>query len=168
LLDKFNIFPKINEASDKDFYVNMPSGNDFIQTCNEFWWVCPYVAKGLWRDEILFALGALENMIRPVLMRMLGWYVGTNHNFSVSVGKFNKYLNRYIENEIWEKLLSTYTTADKESIWNALFNMCELFSTIAKYIGYSLSYDYSYIDENNVISFIKHIKFLAKDATEIY
>ncbi len=168
LLDKNNIFPKINEATDKDFYVQKPTAYEFSQTCNEFWWVCPYVAKGLWREELLFALGSLNNMARPVLMRMLDWYVGVNNDFLISTGKFSKYLSKYLSHDMWETLLLTYANADTENIWEALFHMCALFSKIAVNVSIKLSYDYNYEDENNVINFLKHIKNLPKDAADIY
>ena len=168
LLDKNNIFPQIDNASDTDFHIKKPNELEFSQTCFAFWCTCPYVAKGLWREQALFALGAIEKTLRPCLMKMLDWYVGVNNNFSVTTGKHYKYINRYLEQDIWETLISTYTNADIESIWNSMFTMSSLFGKIATSVADSLSFKYNKLDEDNVVNFIKHINNLPKDATAIF
>ena len=101
-------------------------------------------------------------------MKMLDWYVGTNNNFSITTGKHYKYINRYLEQDIWETLISTYTNADIESIWNSMFTMCSLFGKVATSVADSLSFKYNKLDEDNVVNFIKHINNLPKDATAIF
>ena len=87
LLDKKNLFPKINEASDKDFHVKKPTISEFSKTCFIFWCTCLDVAKGLWREELLYAFGKIEKNVRPDLLKMLDWYVGVKNDFAVSTGK---------------------------------------------------------------------------------
>ncbi|ASK63768.1 hypothetical protein CFK37_17190 [Virgibacillus phasianinus] len=65
----------------------------------KFWWVSTYVAKALWREEQSYAKFAMEVPVRNMLLRMLEWYVGTNTDFAVSVGKSGKLLNQYLDEE---------------------------------------------------------------------
>ena len=167
LLDKENLFPQVSEASDKDFHIKKPTPTEFAQTCFIFWCTCLDVAKGLWREEVLYALGKVEKNVRPDLMRMLDWYVGINNNFSVSTGKNYRYLNKYLCDDIWSALISTYTSADSESLWKSLFTMCELFCKISDFVAIGLSYDSDRDCEQNVLKYINHIKNLPKDAKEI-
>ena len=168
LLDKNKIFPEKKEATDKDFHILKPTDLEFSNTCDEFWWVCPYVAKGLWREETLFALGALEEMVRPVLMRMLNYYIGIKTDFAISTGKFNKFLYKYLDEDIYEELLLTYTDAKSENIWSALFRICKLFIKISGIVSIELSYNFNKVYEQNVMNFVKHIKKLPKNTKDIY
>src|SRR5579863_10205105 len=64
LLDKDNLFPHLQPASDSDYLIKQPSEKEFTDCCNEFWWVCTYVAKGLCRSEITYAKEMLEIPVR--------------------------------------------------------------------------------------------------------
>ena len=77
----------------------------FDDCCNEFWWVSPYVAKGLWRQELTYAKAMLDEYVREQLMKMLVWYVGVQTGFSQCPGKLGKYLERFLEPELWQLLL---------------------------------------------------------------
>jgi len=162
LLDKNNLFTKIDEASDKDFHIKKPTELEFLKTCFTFWCTCPDVAKGLWRGQILYALGKVEKTLRPDLMKMLDWYIGVNTDFSISTGKNYKYFDKYLSEDIWESLISTYTKADIKSIWKSLFITCELFGKIAVSVADSLSFKYNKSDEVNALGYIKHIRSLPK------
>ena len=56
LLDKHGIFPKHYAPNDKILHIKKPSEKEFLVCCNEFWWVSTYIAKGLWRNQIIYAL----------------------------------------------------------------------------------------------------------------
>lgn len=168
LLNKDGIVEPFPPSSDKDYYAKKPTKKEFEDCCNEFWWVSPYVAKGLWREEILYAKVTLEKYIRNMLNKMVEWYVGVNTNYSVSIGKAGKYLNKYLEPEIWEELLQTYPNAEYESIWQAHFKMCDLFRKLATRVAEKLDFEYNYQDDKNVMAHLKHVKNLPKDAKEMY
>ena len=55
LLDKDGIIEPFPPPSEADYLPAPPTAEGFADCCNEFWWVCPYVAKGLWREEIVYA-----------------------------------------------------------------------------------------------------------------
>ena len=46
LLDKDGRFEPFAPPSDRDYLPQPPTAKAFADCCNEFWWVCPYVAKG--------------------------------------------------------------------------------------------------------------------------
>lgn len=39
----------------------------YFSECNNFWWVAPYCAKGLWRKEILYSIDVMNNYVRDGL-----------------------------------------------------------------------------------------------------
>jgi len=81
LLDKDGIIGALPPANDSDYLPKPPTAKQFGDCCNEFWWVCPYVAKGLWREEIAYAKFMLDQFVRDQLMKMLTWYIGVKTEF---------------------------------------------------------------------------------------
>ncbi len=111
LLDKDGLFPSLEPPSDRDYRVRPPTAKAYFDCTNEFWWVCPYAAKGLWRKEFTYARQMLDAYVREQLMKMLNWYVGVKTGFSCSPGKMGKYLQRYLEPELWGMLLKPMPAA---------------------------------------------------------
>jgi len=164
LLDKDNGLLDLPPATDVDYWAKRPSAEFFADCCNEFWWVSTYVAKGMWRKEILYAIDHLQLYVRPMLMKMLEWHVGTQTHFSLSVGKNGKYLERYLSRERWELLMATYPKADYEQIWNSLFAMGELFRTTATEVADHLGYNYPLEEDRQVTAYLHQVKSLPSDA----
>src|SRR6266498_4307991 len=127
LLDKDGLVEPFPAPSESDYLPIPPTAKLFADCCNEFWWVCPYVAKGLWREEITYAKNILDVAAREQLMKMLVWQIGVKTHFLKSPGKHGKYIQRYLDLEIWELLLKTYADAHYDRTWDALLTMCELF-----------------------------------------
>ena len=168
LLDKDRILPELPPANDSDYLPQPPTLKQFADCCNEFWWVCPYVAKGLWRNEITYANGMLEQALRIELMKMITWYVGVNTSYSKNPGKLGKYLDRYLEPELWKMLVDTYADADYTYTWQALFIMSDLFRIVARKVGEHFDYDYPASDDSRVSAHLRHIKSLSRNAREMY
>lgn len=167
LLDKENMF-SVPEATDEDYRVKKPAKEQFLCTCNEFWWCLDNVAKGLWRQEIPYVQDMLNFCVRPQLQKVLSWKIGTETDFAVSVGKSGKYMYRYLPEAEWKRYLSTYCGAEVEACWNAVFCMCDLFEKTAVFVGEKLGYDYNDLEEDNCRNFLQHVRKLPGDAEKIY
>jgi len=157
LLDKDHIFPKLPSPTDEDYWVKKPSQQVFNDCTNEFWWVSTYVAKGLWRNEILYAMDHLQ-IIRSMLLKMLEWKVGIETNFTVSIGKNGKYLERYLEKDIWNTLLNTYPKGNIDNIWDALLTMTNLFEELTLEVANQLQFNYSFTEVKKVQAYLKHVQ----------
>lgn len=149
LLDKDKVLPEIPQATDEDHWVKRPGEKEYLNCCNEFWWMQNSIGKGIWRGEITYAMDMLNLHARPELMKMLTWYVGVNRNFSCSVGKCGKYLDKYVTQEEYQRLMETYPGAKEEAIWNSVWVMCDLFDEIARKVGDGLGYDYNKKEAHN-------------------
>ncbi|BAM46376.1 aminoglycoside 6-adenylyltransferase [Amphibacillus xylanus] len=165
LLDKDEIFPELPEPTDQDYWVKQPTSQKYLDCCNEFWWITTYIAKGLWRREILYALDHLNRYGRPMLYQMLEWQVGIETDFSVSIGKSEKYLERYLEAGNWERLLTTFPNASYESVWQALFNLIDLFRDTATCVANHFEYQYPKDWDQNISTYLSQIKKLPHTAT---
>lgn len=167
LLDKDNCLPTVPTSSDKNYWVQKPSFEQYKCTCTEFWWCLNNVAKGLWREEIPYVHDMLNFVVRKQLEKMLSWKVGIETNFSVSVGKSAKYMNKWLSSTEWEKYLQTYCTADTDSTWQAVETMCYLFTETAQWVAKELNFEFDNTEATNGIYFLNKVKTLPKDALEI-
>ena len=168
LLDKDGLFNWIPPSSDRDGIPTPPTAKAFGDCCNEFWWCSPYVAKGLWREEILYARYMLDEVVRTQLMKMLTWYIGVRTGFTTNPGKMGKYFRKNLEPELWEQLLKTYADADYDHTWEALFRMGELFRKLAMPVGDHFGFEYPLGDDQRVSAHLRHVRQLSKDAKEMY
>lgn len=168
LLDKDGSIEPFPPPHEGDYLPQPPSALQFFDRCNEFWWVSPYVAKALWRDEILYAKQLLDGTLREQLMACLVWYVGTKTEFAVSTGKAGKHFKHYLDPAQWELLLRSYSDADGERTWEGLLAMRELFHTVGVAIADFYGYEYPHRDDARVTAYLHHIRRLDKAAAEIY
>ena len=168
LLDKDGIIEPFPPPNDRDYLPQPPTGKSFADCCNEFWWVSTYVAKGLWREEITYAKAMQDQVVRPMLMKMLNWYIGIQTGFSVSPGKYGKYFKRYLEPELWDQLMATYADADYDHNWDSLAQMCQLFRETSGFVSQHFGFDYPHEDDQKVSAHLEHVRTLPKDAQEMY
>jgi aminoglycoside 6-adenylyltransferase len=168
LLDKDGLFADVPPTSDADYLVKPPTAKQYDDCTNEFWWVSPYASKGLWRQEFTYARHMMDEYVREQLMKMLSWYVGVKTGFKVSTGKGGKYLEKYLEPELWQLLLKTFASPSYEDSWQALFAMTELFRITARKVAQHFGYRYPQGDDERVSAHLRHVKELPRDAMEMY
>lgn len=168
LLDKEHILPEIPEASDEDYHVKRPTQAQFQACANEFWWCSNNLAKGLWREEILYVQDMANFVVRKQLEKMLAWKVGIQTDFQVSVGKSAKYLYRWLDAEEYQRYLDTYFGGKVEEAWEAVLRMCDLFEGTSKDVAGGLGYTYNDAEGKAARLFLEHVRDLPRDAPGIY
>ena len=168
LLDKDGVLEAFPAPNDGKYLPKPPTAKAFSDCCNEFWWMSPYVAKGLWRREILYAKTLHDEVVRAELMKMLTWHIGVKTQFMASPGKLGKYFQKYLEPELWELLLKTYADAGYENTWEALFVTCDLFRRVAIPLAEYYGLEYPFEDDRRVSAHLRHVHSLPRDTKEIY
>ncbi len=168
LLDKDGRIGSLPPASEADYLPKPPTAKAFSDCCTEFWWLGTYVAKGLWRQEILYARYMLDNLARQELMKMLKWYIGMRTGFSANPGKLGKYFQSYLEPELWQMLEKTFADCDYSHTWESLFAMGELFRIVALRVADHFGFRYLHEYDKNVSAHLRHVRALPGTATEIY
>ncbi|HLO17240.1 MAG TPA: aminoglycoside 6-adenylyltransferase [Anaerolineales bacterium] len=168
LLDKDGIIEPFPPASENDYLPKPPTAKTYADCCNEFWWVCPYVAKGLWRQEILYAKYMLDEVVRAQLMKMLTWHIGVKTQFLINPGKLGKYFQKHLESELWDMLQKTFSDASYNNTWEALIVMSNLFRRLAVPIAEHFGFDYPFDDDSRVTAHLEHVRSLPKNAKEMY
>ncbi len=157
-LDKDKLFLDVPDANESDYLIKQPTEKQFAETCNEFWWVSTYVAKGLVRNEITYAKQMLETVVRPMFMKMIEWHIGTKTGFSVSFGKYGKYSKKYLSDKTYQKILQTYADYKPDNNWNALFKMTELFGKLAVSVSNKMSFSYNLKEGENVNNYLRGLR----------
>ncbi|MCE5207905.1 MAG: aminoglycoside 6-adenylyltransferase [Chloroflexi bacterium] len=168
LLDKDGMLEPFPPPSNDSYLPKPPTAKQFSDCCNEFWWVCPYVAKGLWREQIFYAKRTLDKYLREELDKMVVWYIGIATDYKVSAGSGGKYIPKYLQPELWELYQQTWSGADYGQAWNALLAMGELFRRCALDVAGHFGYEYPYQDDRRVSAHLLHVRALPKNAKEIY
>ena len=168
LLDKDNLLGVLPPPSDAGYLPQPPTAKAFDDCCNEFWWLNVYVAKSLWRDELILAKYMFDTHMREQLLKMLHWYFGVQTGFQKSPGKLGKYLKGQLADELWNLLERTYADAQLDHSWEALFSMDDLFRRIATVVADHFGFNYPEQDDVRVSAFVRHIRSLPKDAKMIY
>lgn len=168
LLDKDGLIGAMPPASDRDYHIRKPDAREFADLCNEFWWITMNISKGLWRQELTYAMFMHEQINRNVLITMLEWKSGIAADFKISAGKAGKYLSDLLPAGDWEQFLSTYSDANIDNIWDALFTMCSLFRNTAVEVAERLGFEYPFEDDKRVTAFLSHVRSLPSNVRSIY
>lgn len=167
LLDKDGLFENLPPANDSGYLPQPATVKQYADCCNEFWWVSVYVAKGLWRQQLTYAKFMIDNVVRKELLKMLNWYVGIQTEFSKNLGGYGKFLQTYLESDLWTMLEKTYADADYDNNWDALFVMVELFRQIAHKVADHHGFDYLEQDDERVSKHLHFVRQLPPDATDM-
>jgi aminoglycoside 6-adenylyltransferase len=148
------------------FVPDPPTAAAFDDVCNEFWWVAPYVAKGLARGETTYAHHHLDVVLRAQLLTVLEWEVAAANGFRRGSGKFGRDLRRLVSPDLWARLERTYAGADPEATWDALEAMAELFRDVATDVAERHGFDYPHRDDGRVTAHLRRVRAEAAGASE--
>jgi aminoglycoside 6-adenylyltransferase len=166
LLDKGQVLPSLDRPTDIQYHVKKPSEAQFITRANDFWWCMQNIAKGLYRDEIPYAMG-MYSLVRKHLEVLLDWYIGMKNDFGVSTGKMHKYYKRCLDKSIYQRYLLTYPEAKIEAIWDSIFVCADLFGEVARNVSEELGINYKVEEEKAMLKYLSVVKNLDKDAVDI-
>ncbi len=133
-----------------------PSVTEYEALVEEFWWEATYVAKNLWRDDLVQAKYNLDVVMRhTVLLQMLEWRIELDYNWSWKPGPVGKGLKMALPSDLWADLEKTWVGASIEENWVALFAMATLFRQVAAKVGEALGYAYPEALDRGVSAYLR-------------
>lgn len=140
-----------------------PTEQEYLALMEEFWWETIYVAKNLWRDEVIHAKYNLEYVMKlELLLRLLEWRIELDHHWSLKPGILGRGLKKLLPAEIWKALERTYVGAGIEENWEALFATTNLFRRVAIEVGSALGYAYPYELDRDVTAYLEEVRNLPR------
>lgn len=159
LLDKDGLTTSLEPPTYKAYIPSRPDENTFLTVIEEFFHETTYVAKLLWRDEIMPAKYSLDYVMKQVYLRpMLEWYMQLDNNWAIKPGALGKGMKKRIELELLSELVSTYAGPGLEDNWNALFRSIDLYRKIAIDVGDHLAYEYPVDLDKRVVSYLEGVR----------
>jgi len=96
--------------------------------------------------------------VRKMLILMLEWYAGMNHDFRISTGKNGKYFKKYLPEAIYERYKATYSGAEYDAIWKAVFEALYLFGDVAREVAATFKFIYEEAEEKGIENYMKQVK----------
>jgi len=158
LLDKDHLADSMRPPSGAAYIPALPSLTAYQTLINDFLSGAPYVAKCLWRDELLPAKWCLDFDMKDIYLRqLLEWRMEIDHGWSVPAGSLGKGLKRRLPPHIWAQVEGTFTGAGLGDNWDALVRTMSLFRQVAVEVGRHLGYEYPHDLHQRVAAYVDHI-----------
>ena len=162
LLDKDNLTAALRPPSGKGYVPKPPTRASYETLVNDFLSDVPYVAKCLWREDLLPAKWCLDcDMKHTYLRELLEWRMEVEHGWSVPVGFLGKGLKKRLPGDIWAQVEATYAGARMSDNWEALMQTLEVFRRVAAEVGKHFGYDYPHELHERVLAYADHIRHLS-------
>ncbi|HYO48758.1 MAG TPA: aminoglycoside 6-adenylyltransferase [Chloroflexia bacterium] len=159
LLDKDRRTDGWKQPSYQAHIPTRPAEAEYRALVEEFWWGTTYVAKSLWRDDLVFAKWVLDQDLKlETMRRMLEWRIEIDHNWSVKPGVYGRGLKQLLPPNIWSEFVGTYVSLDVEETWAALDRVIALFRQVALDVGNALSYTYPQQVDDQVSAYLDAIR----------
>lgn len=164
LVDKDDLTGALLPPSYKAHIPTKPTPEEYRTLVEEFWWETTYVAKNLWRNELLQARYCFDSVMRhDLLRRMLEWSIEIGRDWSWKPGVLGRGMKKALPTEIWSALEGTFVDASIEANWRALFQMTALFRQVAGTVATSLGYEYPQELDNGVTAYLEKIRQMEQD-----
>jgi aminoglycoside 6-adenylyltransferase len=159
LLDKDYLTDRLPPPTYASYIPKPPTETQYQTSIEEFFLDTTYVAKFLWRDDLIAAKFILDHSLKQnYLLPMLEWRIEIDHEWSVKPGPYGRELKRWLPSDMWADLKDTYTGAELDSNWSALFRTIGLMRRVAIEVGQRLGYSYPDNLERRVVSYLQRVR----------
>jgi len=163
LVDKDQLTQGLKPPTYTAFIPKKPAEKEYLSLMEEFWWETIYVAKNLWRDELMHVKYNLDFVMKyELLRRLLEWKIEIGYNWSWKPGLLGRGLKKHLDSKTWDEFASTYVGADIDENWDALFKTTALFRRVAIEVGNALGYRYPSELDERVTDYLQSIRNLGR------
>lgn len=164
LLDKDHLTDGLKPPTYAAYIPKLPTETEYQDTVEVFFLEATYVAKLLWRDDIMAAKHILDHYMKQEHLRpMLEWRMEIDHQWSVKPGPYGRRLKQWLRPDLWAELERTYTGAELEANWAALSQTIGLMRRVASEVGERLGYSYPQELERRVVSYLQKVRQLDRN-----
>lgn len=161
LLDKDDLTRGLQPPTHTAYRPAPPTEAAYLELIEVFFHEVTYVAKHLWRGDLLPAKFGLDQMMKQKkLHTLLTWQIGIDTGWSQKTGSLGKGLQKQVAPEIWSALAATYVGAEITENWDAMIRTIDLFRRVAVAVGEHLGYAYPHALDQRVQVYLDHVKTL--------
>ena len=140
------------QPNSKRYWTAPPSEEEFIVSCNEFWWVSTYVVKGIRRNQLIYATDHLYGICQQELLKVLAWQV-TSDRGVVDIGKNYKYLFQYLQAEQEKEFSALLDLSSLEKVSQSLFATMNVFDREAQSLAKKMGFAYDQEEAEKMIAY---------------
>lgn len=167
LLDKDGLVQGLQPPAYQAHIPRPPDESQYLEQIELFFHNATYVAKYLWRDDLVAARHVFDDIKVGNLRRMLEWLIEIDRDWSLKPGAYGRYLKRYLPPAIWARLEATYVGPGLEENWQALFKTVDLFRAVAQQVGQHLGYAYPAGLHRRAVAYLQWVRDLDPAAERI-
>ena len=138
----------------KRYWTAPPTEEEFVATCNEFWWVSAYVVKAIRRNQLIYATDHLYGICQQELLKVLAWQV-TSDRGAVDIGKNYKYLFQYLSDEQEKEFSALLDLSSIEKNSQSLFATMNFFHREAQILTQKMGFTYDKEVAEKMIAYAK-------------
>jgi len=160
LIDKEGMFSNLNLNREKVQH-KIPSGFEFTNLINDFWYHSVWTTKKLLRGEIWTAKLCCDVYMKNTLLRMIEWHSLSRNNWDYDVWHSGRFLEQWADPRIIEGLKKAYAYYDKKDIERTLLETMNLFRMIATETSETLGYNYPENEDRYATELVREL--LGKD-----
>jgi aminoglycoside 6-adenylyltransferase len=163
LLDKDHLADGLKPPTYRGYIPAPPTEAEYQTVVELFCLDAAYVARYLWRDDIVAAKHLLDHFIKQDYLRpMLEWHIELEHHWSFKPGPYGRRLKLWLRRDLWTELENTYTGAEVEANWEALHRTIALFRRVAREVGQRLGYHYPQEMDDGACALVKKVRELER------
>ena len=159
LLDKDGLTASLPPPSYRADIPKPPEASEYLEAVEVFFLDESYIAKYLWRDDVMAAKEILDHFMKQEHVRpMLEWHYEIEHGWTVKPGLHGRRMKRWLRPDLWQELEQTYAGAGLEENWSALFRTIALMRRAAREVGEKLGYAYPQELDRKAVGYLEKIR----------
>lgn len=156
LIDKDELLRGNSHYTDVKYRIKKPTEEEFASCCNDFYLTALNIAKGLYRDEVVYAI-QIWQVLRKKMDQMTAAYIGVEYDFKVSVGMHYEHIKTYLKSDHYDAYLETYTLPEREKIWSSLFKTASLFRREGLHVAEKMGFEYPKRADRDIMKKVREI-----------
>jgi aminoglycoside 6-adenylyltransferase len=158
LVDKDGLTSALRPATYRAHIPSRPSRGEFLALIEDFFLESTYVAKHLWRGDLMPAKFSLDHVMKQGDLRtLLEWRIEIDHDWGVKPGAAGKGLKKLLPPDRYRLLEKTYVGSKTEENWTALFDTIALFREVANEVAEALAYPYPAELDRRVVDYLRRL-----------
>ena len=153
VLDKDGITSQLPQPGYTAILKKKPSEEEFLYAVNVFWFELFHLVKYLHRQE-LWHVKVRDAGIKKRLLQMIEWHAQARHNWDYDTWLVGKYMQSWVEPELWQAFFEIFAHFDKEDSCRAVCALMPLYRRLAGETAQQLNYAYPYEMDKAISEFI--------------
>ena len=166
LVDKDGLTSSLATPTFKAYIPAIPTETEYHTLVNEFWTESIYVAKQIWRNDLMPVKFNLDHIMKLEYVRkMIEWSIEIDRGWNWKPGAYGKGLRKALDPDTYAELTATYVGGDIDEHWDALSRTTALFRKLALEVGEALGYEYLHDLDRRVTIYHQTVRKLDRQAT---